>query len=261
MFIVNPNEIDLHKKISAPLIQPELEYMKSFGMENGDGFISRKEYTMLIIIRIGRVKATVVEQIRKQFQDLLVYHGEKKLLSYEHLQRVSNKSLFWMSRILPIHSADSDELDDTHWKRVVEEESVTDEDKKEHETEIDTKNGMELPHKMILPETSNNDMNNNDAIVHSSKHKIAESKQIDKIEKSEQKDEEEEEHDEFPSHNMAIPQLGDIKNKKPTKIAKISNESYRNLQHSSSTKKHLQKIQKVSVCYHSALFLSLSTEV
>jgi hypothetical protein len=260
MFIVNPNEMELHKKISAPLTHAEIEYMKSFGIDDGDGFISRKEYTMLTIIRIGRVEAKVVQQIRKQFQELLVLHGQKKLLSYEHLQRVSNKSFYAISRIFPMLDMDDDcgsqssKLPTTSGRgKGGDDDSLS----------IDEELGM-LPEVVIVPADS-------DSVSSSPTRKFSrdggdnvkdkcyvESKKNDEIDKKKEVEEEEEEEaegghedeDSFPSSDRPPPQLNEIAKKYMTNKktrGKISNESYRNLKHSTSTKKHLQKVQKVSV--------------
>lgn len=240
MFIVNPNELELHKKISAPLIQDELEYMKSFGMENGDGFITRKEYTLLIIIRIGRVKATVVQQIRKQFQDLLAFHGEKKLLSYEDMQLVSNigKSFFAISKIFPMRSVDSVEEESNHLQL---EEVLAEED-------MDSVNiESECPENLVFPEgdgTSDHHIKSRSQ-SRSTKHNMNESKRMDEGDGDENKNVESDEEDAFDQDQAPNPQLGEMKNKKSKKTVKISNESYRNLTHTTSTKIHLQKVKKV----------------
>ena len=218
MFIVNPNEMELHKKIGAPLTSDEIEYMKSYGIDDGDGFISRKEYTMLIIMRIGRVNVKIVDQIRRQFQDLLIFHGEKKYLSYEHLQRYSSNSFFAMSKIFPMRSLDeirsqSCKFDDDSLRSV------------------DDPLGS-LPKPVII--TDDNATSKN-----------SESKPSDQsaVGDSDKDDGEDEDEDDFQSEKP-IPQLGEFKHRKSI-TTKISNESYRNLKHSTSTKKHLEKVKKV----------------
>jgi hypothetical protein len=229
MFIVNPNEMELHKKISAPLTQPEIEYMKSFGMDDGDGFISRKEYTMLIIIRIGRVKADVVEQIRNQFQDLLELHGEKKLLSYEHLQRVSNRS-FRLSKIFPLNHVDIDD-ESSHFVELKREgdDVEFDEEVGLSETDIVKESGAPLPQKPTVEENNTDDSG------------------AEKKDSNENEDEELDDEFHFEGPASVIPTLRDIKegHSNAKKGRKISNDSYRNLKHSSTTMKHLEKVKKV----------------
>lgn len=217
MFIVNPNEMELHKKISAPLTSAEIQYMKSFGIDDGDGFISRKEYTMLTIIRIGRVNAEVVQQIRKQFKFLLMFHGQKKLLSYEHLQRVSNKSFHSISRIFPLHN---------------NEESFMAAGEDSRDNDVGSDDDLGVPGKLIIIDESSSSLE-------AKEDKLA----ID----GDGEDEVDDEEDDFPSeHQSTALARKKMTTKARTLKHKISDASFRNLKHTASTKNHLKKVMKVS---------------
>jgi hypothetical protein len=69
------DEKSFYKKIAAPLTDVELKYMQYFGIEDGDGVLDKKEFLILIIIRIGNIKPGNVVDIHKHFKQLTINTG------------------------------------------------------------------------------------------------------------------------------------------------------------------------------------------
>jgi hypothetical protein len=74
----------LEEKVSARITNEELDMMKSFGIENGDGSIDKKEYVILILVRIGALAPELIRVINSRFQDLDVHN--RGSITYADLQ-------------------------------------------------------------------------------------------------------------------------------------------------------------------------------
>jgi hypothetical protein len=77
----------LEAKISARITNEELDMMKSFGIENGDGSIDNKEYVILTLVRIGALAPELIRVINSRFQALDVYN--RGCITYADLQSKS----------------------------------------------------------------------------------------------------------------------------------------------------------------------------
>ena len=77
-------EKTLRNKIQAPITQDEILIMYELGVEDGDGFIDRCEYIILMIIRLKAMKIDLIDAIADRFCDLDV-DGDG-LVSYEEIQ-------------------------------------------------------------------------------------------------------------------------------------------------------------------------------
>jgi len=69
------DEKSFYKKIASPMSDVELKHMQHFGIENGDGVLDKKEFLILIIIRIGNVKPSDVVDIHKHFRQITRHTG------------------------------------------------------------------------------------------------------------------------------------------------------------------------------------------
>eukprot|EP00602_Paraphysomonas_sp_CaronLab_P009560 CAMPEP_0185020120 /NCGR_PEP_ID=MMETSP1103-20130426/2725_1 /TAXON_ID=36769 /ORGANISM="Paraphysomonas bandaiensis, Strain Caron Lab Isolate" /LENGTH=787 /DNA_ID=CAMNT_0027550835 /DNA_START=268 /DNA_END=2631 /DNA_ORIENTATION=- len=80
--------LSLEEKIGARVTDQELDMMKEFGIENGDGAIDAREYVILVLVRIGALAPELISTINQAFQKL-----DKKgsgFITYEDLQEVDN---------------------------------------------------------------------------------------------------------------------------------------------------------------------------
>lgn len=75
----------LADKISARITNDELDLMKSFGIEDGDGAIDNKEYVILILVRIGALAPDLIRVINSRFQTLDT--NRTGSITYEDLQK------------------------------------------------------------------------------------------------------------------------------------------------------------------------------
>jgi hypothetical protein len=64
------DEKSFYKKIASPLTDVELKFMQYFGIEDGDGVLDKKEFLILIIIRIGNIKPGNVVDIHNHFNEI-----------------------------------------------------------------------------------------------------------------------------------------------------------------------------------------------
>lgn len=76
--------VHLEEKICARITNEELEMMKSFGIEDGDGAINNKEYVILILVRIGAIAPDLIRIINARFQTLDIHSTGS--ITYQDLQ-------------------------------------------------------------------------------------------------------------------------------------------------------------------------------
>jgi hypothetical protein len=77
----------LEAKINARITTDELEMMKSFGIEDGDGAIDKTEYAILVLVRIGALAPDLIRVINIRFQQLDV--SKSGSITYADLQAKS----------------------------------------------------------------------------------------------------------------------------------------------------------------------------
>lgn len=64
------DEKEIFEKIIADVTPQELHFMKLFGIDDGDGCITNKEYVILIIVRIGAVRPELIRILHQRFREL-----------------------------------------------------------------------------------------------------------------------------------------------------------------------------------------------
>lgn len=79
----NPDEDAVYKKIIAPLSPEEIEFMKMFGIDDGDGTLDIKEFIILTAVRIGGVSPGLITIIADRFKEL--DRGHQKSIAYEDI--------------------------------------------------------------------------------------------------------------------------------------------------------------------------------
>jgi Ca2+-binding EF-hand superfamily protein len=58
------------KKLNANMTEDELVMLKHLGVEDNDGFIHNAEFTILLLVRIGALKANLIEVLLDRFQEI-----------------------------------------------------------------------------------------------------------------------------------------------------------------------------------------------
>lgn len=81
--VQNAGSEEFSQQISAPVTNEEIEMMRSFGMEDGDGAIDAMEYVILILVRIKALQPELINIINDRFNDLDKENAGK--LSYEQI--------------------------------------------------------------------------------------------------------------------------------------------------------------------------------
>ena len=87
--IVFSNESDdsLRQKMQARLTETELELMKIFGIDDGNGDIDPKEFVVLTLVRIGALEPELIKMIFGLYDSLA--EDSKGVITYETLQQMS----------------------------------------------------------------------------------------------------------------------------------------------------------------------------
>jgi hypothetical protein len=65
-----PEDTSIFEKIVAAVSTEEIEFMKIFGIDDGDGSIDSKEFIILPVVRIGTAPPALIRQIRARFEIL-----------------------------------------------------------------------------------------------------------------------------------------------------------------------------------------------
>mmetsp|Transcript_1038 Transcript_1038/g.1679 ORF Transcript_1038/g.1679 Transcript_1038/m.1679 type:complete len:915 (-) Transcript_1038:217-2961(-) len=81
--LIRPSNAALLARLFADVTQEELDFMVSFGIEDGDGMISRAEFVLLMMLRIGSVSPELIGQITARFKELDRRHQGK--IAYEDI--------------------------------------------------------------------------------------------------------------------------------------------------------------------------------
>ncbi len=71
------------KVIKQKVSEKELEMMKKFGLDDGDGFITRSEFSSLCAVRLGAMDKGLIGAINERFGEL--DSGNDGCISYEDL--------------------------------------------------------------------------------------------------------------------------------------------------------------------------------
>jgi hypothetical protein len=64
------DEKEIFEKIIADVTPQEIHFMKLFGIDDGDGRITNKEYVILIVVRIGAVRPELIRILHQRFKEL-----------------------------------------------------------------------------------------------------------------------------------------------------------------------------------------------
>jgi hypothetical protein len=72
------SQVQYDQIVNKSMTAEELEMLKQFGFENGDGFIDRAEFMVLCLMRLQVVDPVVVSIIQKRFE-MLDHSGTGKL--------------------------------------------------------------------------------------------------------------------------------------------------------------------------------------
>lgn len=92
-----PEDKSIFEKIVAGVTEEEIEFMKIFEIDDGDGTIDSKEFIILTVVRIGAAPPQLINQIHARFDILDRQHKGK--ISYDDLilgrkKKVENASSF-----------------------------------------------------------------------------------------------------------------------------------------------------------------------
>ena len=99
IMMTSQDEKTFYRKIASPLTDRELKYMQYFGIENGDGVLDKKEFLILIIIRIGNVKPVNVLHIHQHYKELTMNTGG--FMSYASILDSDSDSVEKMESLPP----------------------------------------------------------------------------------------------------------------------------------------------------------------
>lgn len=80
----------LERKINARITPDELDMMKTYGIEDGNGSIDKTEYAILILVRIGALAPDLIRVINTRFQHLDA--NKSGFITYSDLQSKSKFS-------------------------------------------------------------------------------------------------------------------------------------------------------------------------
>lgn len=93
-----PEDQSIFEKIVANVTQEEIDFMKIFGIDDGDGTIDNKEFIILTVVRIGAAPPHLINQINERFRmldrkregrisyDDLVYGRKKKITRQQSIR-------------------------------------------------------------------------------------------------------------------------------------------------------------------------------
>jgi Ca2+-binding EF-hand superfamily protein len=70
LFIRFGDPDEAKKVIRAKVTEKELEMMKRFGLDDGDGYISRSEFILLCAVRLGAMDPDLIQAINDRFSQL-----------------------------------------------------------------------------------------------------------------------------------------------------------------------------------------------
>lgn len=70
VFMEAPEDKAIYEKIVADVTPAEVEFMKLFSIDDGDGTIDKKEFIILTVVRIGSISPMLVKKIHKRFKEL-----------------------------------------------------------------------------------------------------------------------------------------------------------------------------------------------
>jgi Ca2+-binding EF-hand superfamily protein len=70
LFIRFGDPDEAKKVIRAKVTEKELEMMKRFGLDDGDGYISRSEFILLCAVRLGAMDPDLIQAINDRFGEL-----------------------------------------------------------------------------------------------------------------------------------------------------------------------------------------------
>eukprot|EP00602_Paraphysomonas_sp_CaronLab_P011003 CAMPEP_0185020974 /NCGR_PEP_ID=MMETSP1103-20130426/3622_1 /TAXON_ID=36769 /ORGANISM="Paraphysomonas bandaiensis, Strain Caron Lab Isolate" /LENGTH=812 /DNA_ID=CAMNT_0027552209 /DNA_START=188 /DNA_END=2626 /DNA_ORIENTATION=- len=98
MLILAPEDLSLLDKLSAPITTEEIEFMTTFGLEDGDGTIDKREFTVLTVVRIGAASPELIREINERFRMLdRRNHGQIKcddIIHERRKRRLSSQYIF-----------------------------------------------------------------------------------------------------------------------------------------------------------------------
>mmetsp|Transcript_36369 Transcript_36369/g.67738 ORF Transcript_36369/g.67738 Transcript_36369/m.67738 type:complete len:1027 (-) Transcript_36369:288-3368(-) len=78
-----PEDKSVYEKIVAGVTEKEIEFMKIFGIDDGDGTLDSKEFIILTVVRIGAAPPQLISQIHSRFAILDRQHKGK--IDYDDL--------------------------------------------------------------------------------------------------------------------------------------------------------------------------------
>ena len=84
---------DRKSLIKQKVTRSELDMMKKFGLEDGDGKLDKSEYILLCCVRLGALHTGLVEEIDKRFATL-DRNGDGLLTRSELLEELKRASVF-----------------------------------------------------------------------------------------------------------------------------------------------------------------------
>ena len=70
LLLYSTDEQQVFRKIVADVTPQEIHFMKLFGIDDGDGRITNKEYVILIVVRLGAVRPEVISLLHQRFREL-----------------------------------------------------------------------------------------------------------------------------------------------------------------------------------------------
>jgi hypothetical protein len=100
-----PEDQSIFEKIVANVTQEELDFMKIFGIDDGDGTIDNKEFIILTVVRIGAAPPHLITQINERFRmldrkregrisyDDLVFGRKKKITRQQSFKMVLSRTM------------------------------------------------------------------------------------------------------------------------------------------------------------------------
>ena len=77
IFMENPDQQTFYSKIAAPVTDTEMRFMRTFGIDDGDGIIELKEFIILVIVRISSIDPSVIARITERYQELDAHQDGK----------------------------------------------------------------------------------------------------------------------------------------------------------------------------------------
>jgi len=78
-----PDDQTIYEKIVANVTEEEIDFMKIFGIDDGDGTIDNREFIILTVVRIGAAPPELINQINERFRMLDRKHEGR--ISYDDI--------------------------------------------------------------------------------------------------------------------------------------------------------------------------------